>query len=184
MEETVTTQKTEKRQSGRPDRSSSGGRDHHGGRARRAPRERVRSEFEQKIISIRRVTRVVAGGRRFNFSVAIVIGNGRGQVGVGLGKGADTAGAIDKALANARKHMITIPLTKELSIPHEASAKYASSVLTMLPAPGKGLKAGSSVRTVLELGGVKHVSAKIFSRSKNRLNNARAAITALEKLKI
>lgn len=153
-------------------------------RARRAPRERVRSEFEQKIISIRRVTRVVAGGRRFNFSVAIVIGNGRGQVGVGLGKGADTAAAIDKALADARKNMITIPITKELSIPHETSAKFASSTLMMLPAPGRGLKAGSSVRTVLELSGIKHVSAKILSRSKNRLNNARATTAALAKLKI
>lgn len=153
-------------------------------RARRVPRERVRSEFEQKIISIRRVTRVVAGGRRFNFSVAIVIGNGHGQVGVGLGKGADTANAIDKALADARKNMITIPITKELSIPHETSAKFASSSLVMLPAPGRGLKAGSSVRTVLELGGIKHVSAKILSRSKNRLNNARATTAALAKLKI
>lgn len=165
---------------GRNDRGADrGGRS----RARRAPRERVRSEFEQKIISIRRVTRVVAGGRRFNFSVAIVIGNGRGQVGVGLGKGADTAVAIEKALADARKNMITIPITKELSIPHETSAKYASSTLMMMPAPGRGLKAGSSVRTVLELGGIKHVSAKILSRSKNRLNNARATTAALSKLR-
>ncbi len=183
MEE-QTTQQAEKqpnernaREGGRPDRGNRS-------RARRAPRERVRSEFEQKIISIRRVTRVVAGGRRFNFSVAIVIGNGRGQVGVGLGKGADTAAAIEKALADARKNMITIPITKELSIPHETSAKFASSTLMMLPAPGRGLKAGSSVRTVLELSGIKHVSAKILSRSKNRLNNARATTAALAKLKI
>jgi small subunit ribosomal protein S5 len=146
-------------------------------------KERVRNEFEQKIISIRRVTRVVAGGRRFNFSVTIVIGNGRGKVGVGLGKAGDTALAIEKALADAKKHLITIPLTKDNTIPHDVRIKYAASQITMAPAPGRGLKAGSSVRTVLELGGVKHISVKILSRSKNPLNNARATVKALAKLR-
>ncbi len=154
-------------------------------RPRRAPRrdERVRSEFDQKIISIRRVTRVMAGGRRFNFSVAMVIGNKKGKVGVGIGKAGDTQLAIDKAIRNARKNLIEIPLNKNQHIPHDVHVKVASSEVMIMPAPGRGLVAGSSVRTVLELGGVKDVTAKIFSRSKNKLNNARAAIAALKKLK-
>ena len=154
-------------------------------RARRSPRrdERVRSEFEQKIISIRRVTRVMAGGRRFSFSVAIVIGNKKGKVGVGIGKAGDTQLAIEKAVRSARKSLIEIPLNKHQHIPHDVDAKLASSQVMIMPAPGRGLVAGSSVRTVLELGGVKDVTAKIFSRSKNKLNNARAAVAALKKLK-
>lgn len=154
-------------------------------RARRAPRreERVRSEFDQKIISIRRVTRVMAGGRRFSFSVSIVIGNRKGKVGVGIGKAGDTQLAIEKAVRSARKNLIEIPLNKYQHIPHDVSTKLSSSEVMIMPAPGRGLVAGSSVRTVLELGGVKDVTAKIFSRSKNKLNNARAAIAALKKLK-
>ncbi len=154
-------------------------------RARRGNRreERVRSEFDQKIISIRRVTRVMAGGRRFNFSVAIVIGNKKGKVGVGIGKAGDTQLAIEKAVRNARKNIIEIPLNKHQHIPHDVHVKLSSSEVMIMPAPGRGLVAGSSVRTVLELGGVKDVTAKIFSRSKNKLNNARAAILALKGLK-
>lgn len=163
-----------------------------GGDARRNPRrerrpgrrdERVRSEFDQKIISIRRVTRVMAGGRRFSFSVAIVIGNKKGKVGVGIGKAGDTQLAIEKAVRSARKHLIEIPLNKHQHIPHDVHTKLSSSEVMIMPAPGRGLVAGSSVRTVLELGGVKDVTAKIFSRSKNKLNNARAAIAALKQLK-
>ncbi len=154
-------------------------------RARRGTRrdDRVRSEFDQKIISIRRVTRVMAGGRRFSFSVSIVIGNKKGKVGVGIGKASDTQLAIEKAVRNARKNLIEIPLNKYQHIPNDVSKKLASSEVMIMPAPGRGLVAGSSVRTVLELGGVKDVTAKIFSRSKNKLNNARAAVAALKKLK-
>ncbi len=79
--------------------------------------------------------------------------------------------------------MITIPMNKEQHIPHDVHVKYASSEVMIMPAPGRGLVAGSSVRTVLELGGVKDVTAKLFSRSKNKLNNARATIEALKQLK-
>jgi small subunit ribosomal protein S5 len=154
---------------------------------RRNPRRsrndaKARPEFDQKIIDIRRVARVVSGGRRFSFSVAIVIGDGKGSVGVGLGKGGDTALAIEKALRNARKNMIKIPTTKSMSIPYETSAKYSASRVTIKPIPGRGLVAGSSVRSVLELAGLKDVGAKIQSPSKNRLNNARVAIEALRTL--
>ena len=153
-------------------------------RRRSVRRERApRSEFDQKIISIRRVTRVVAGGRRFSFSVAMVIGNKKGSVGVGIGKASDTALAIEKAVRSAKKNLIKVPLSGEMRIPHNINAKYCASEVIIMPAPGKGLVAGSSVRTVLELAGIKNVSAKILSRSKNRLNNAQAAIKALSKLK-
>lgn len=144
--------------------------------------ERTRSEFDQKIVSIRRVTRVVAGGRRFSFSVALISGNRKGSVGVGVGKASDTALAIEKAMRNAKKNMIKVPLTKDTSIMHDVSAKYNASRVSILPARGRGLVAGSSVRNVLELAGVKNVTAKMLSRSKNKLNNARVAIKALAQL--
>lgn len=152
---------------------------------RRGPRRepRAKPEFDQKIIDIRRVTRVVTGGRRFAFSVAIVAGNKKGSVGVGLGKAGDTSLAIDKALRDAKKNMIKINLTKAMSIPHEVRAKYSSARVFIMPAKGRGLLAGSSVRNVLELGGVKDVNAKLLSPTKNRLNNARAAIKALGMLR-
>lgn len=146
--------------------------------------ERTPSEYEQKIIDIRRTARVVAGGRRFSFRVSLVAGNRKGKVGVGLGKAQDTAAAIEKAFRNAKKNIMEVPLTKEGKIPYEVEAKYGSAYIIMKPAPvGRGLVAGSSVRIVLDLAGVKNINAKILSRSKNKLNNARAAIVALKKLK-
>ena len=144
---------------------------------------RIKSEFDQKIISIRRVTRVVTGGRRFSFSVGIVIGDRRGRVGVGLGKASDTPLAIEKAIRDAKKNMIIVKKTANNSIPHEVEAKYGSSRIIIMRAPGKGILAGSSVRTVLEFAGLKEVSSKIFSRSKNKINNAKAAIKALSMLR-
>ncbi|MDP6387861.1 MAG: 30S ribosomal protein S5 [Candidatus Pacebacteria bacterium] len=144
--------------------------------------EKVRSEFDQKIISIRRVTRVVAGGRRFSFSVALVSGNRRGSVGVGVGKASDTALAIEKATRNAKKNMIKVSLDKNMRIAHDIDAKYNASRVAIIPSPEKGLVAGSSVRNVLELAGIKDITAKMLSRSKNKLNNARAAVKALTQL--
>ena len=147
----------------------------------RAPR--ARSEFDQRLITIRRVARVIAGGRRFSFSVAIIIGNKKGKVGVGLGKAGDTTLAIDKAVRNAKKNLITVNRTSDSSIAHDVSAKYCASLVSFIPAPGRGLVAGSSVRPVLELAGITNTIAKIHSGSKNGLNNARAAIEALKALK-
>ncbi len=135
------------------------------------------------MITIRRVSRTVAGGRRFSFSVALIIGNKKGKVGVGLGKAGDTTLAIDKAVRNAKKNMITVKLTKDNSIAHQVSAKYTASRVELLPVRGRGLVAGSSVRPVLELAGITNTVAKIHSGSKNGLNNARAAIEALKALK-
>jgi small subunit ribosomal protein S5 len=143
---------------------------------------RPRNEFEQKMLNIRRVARVATGGRRFSFSVAIVAGDKKGKVGVGLGKANDTSLAIDKALRNAKKNMITVNTTKSFSIAHEVEAKYCSARIVIRPAPGRGVVAGSAVRNVLDLAGIKDVTAKILSGSKNKLNIARAAIDALSKL--
>lgn len=134
------------------------------------------------MIGIRRVARVMAGGRRFNFSVAIVLGDKKGRVGVGVGKAADTQLAIEKATRHAKRNMINLNLTKNRSIPHNVEAKYCASVIQIRPAAGRGLVAGSSVRTVLELAGVSDVTAKLLSRSKNSINNARAAIEALKQI--
>lgn len=170
---------------GGPRRGPGGkGGEGHGPRGKGGPRaERPRSEYDNKIINIRRVTRVAAGGRRFNFSVAIVIGNKKGQVGVGLGKAGDTAAAIDKATRDAKKNLVTINTTKGMSIPHEVGTKYSSARLVIMPAPGRGVTAGSAARIVIELAGLKDVTAKILSGSKNQLNIARAAIQALSSLK-
>lgn len=146
--------------------------------------ERYRPEFDQKIIDIRRVARVVAGGRRFSFSVVVVIGDKKGKVGVGVGKAADTALAIEKAISKAKKSMIQIRRTEEGSIPHETGAKYSSARVIIMPAPGRGLVAGSSVRSVLDLAGVTNVTTKLLSGTKNKLNNAQAAIKALSLLKV
>ncbi|MEI6191132.1 MAG: 30S ribosomal protein S5 [bacterium] len=143
---------------------------------------RPRNEFEQKMLNIRRVARVATGGRRFSFSVAIVAGDKKGKVGVGLGKANDTSLAIDKALRNAKKNMITVNTTKTLSIAHEVEAKYCSARIVIRPAAGRGVVAGSAVRNVLDLAGIKDVTSKILSGSKNKLNIARATIDALAKL--
>ncbi len=143
---------------------------------------RPRNEFEQKMLNIRRVARVATGGRRFSFSVAIVAGDKKGKVGVGLGKANDTSLAIDKALRNAKKNMITVNMTKTFSIAHEVDCKYSSARIVIRPAPGRGVVAGSAVRNVLDLAGVKDVTAKILSGSKNKLNIARAAVEALSRL--
>ena len=140
---------------------------------------RAKPEFDQKIINIRRVTRVVAGGRRFSFSVALVAGDKKGSVGLGLGKAGDTALAINKALRNAKKNMIKLKLTKTMSIPHELSAKFSSSKIALLPNGGRGLVAGSVIRDIVKLSGMKDITGKIVSNSKNKLNNAKAVMEAL-----
>jgi small subunit ribosomal protein S5 len=146
--------------------------------------KKEKSEFDQKIIDISRVARVVSGGRRFSFRVALVAGDRRGRVGVGLGKSSDTSSAIEKAFRNAKKNMISLNLTKDFSLPYSVETKYVSAKILLRPVvSGHGLVAGSAVRNVLELGGVKGVNAKILSRSKNKLNIARATIKALQSIK-
>lgn len=150
---------------------------------RRAPRkQQPRSEYDQRMLAIRRVTRVSSGGRRFSFSVAMAIGDRKGKVGVGIGKAGDTALAIEKAIKDAKKHLVTVPRTSSLSIPHLVEAKYSSAVVSIQPSAGRGLVAGSAVRDLAELAGVNDIVGKVRSGSKNKLNIARATLKALEKL--
>jgi small subunit ribosomal protein S5 len=148
-----------------------------GGSRARAPREKP--EFDSKMISIRRVTRVVSGGRRFSLSVAVVAGDRNGRIGLGTGKAQDTQLAIEKALKQAKRKMMTLRLTKNKALPHDISAKFKSSEVIIMPNKGKGLIAGSSARVIFALAGVKDVTAKFNSGSKNKLNNARATMKAL-----
>jgi len=143
---------------------------------------RSKPEFDQKILNIRRVTRVVAGGRRFSFSVALVAGDKKGSIGLGLGKAGDTALAINKALRNAKKNMIKLNLNKTMSIPHELSAKFSSSHIILRPNKGRGLVAGSVIRDIVKLSGMKDITGKILSNSKNKLNNAKAVMSALSQI--
>lgn len=140
---------------------------------------RPKPEFDQKILDIRRVTRVVAGGRRFSFSVALIAGDKKGGIGLGLGKAGDTSLAINKALRNAKKNMVKLKLTKTSSIPHIVSAKFSSSSVVIMPNKGRGLVAGTVLRDVAKLAGIKDITGKILSKSKNKLNNTKAVMSAL-----
>lgn len=176
-------------QDARPARGGRGRRPERGGKpgARGGrtggKRDMPRSEFDQKTILLRRVARVIAGGRRFSFSAAIVIGDHKGRVGVGIGKGGDTALAMEKAMRDAKKNMVRVKTTESMSIPHDVMAKESSGIVSIRPAPERGIVAGSSVKLVLELAGVKDVTAKILSPSKNKLNIARATVKALASIK-
>lgn len=157
------------------------GADKKGGPRSRGPRrgDKPRSEFDNKLLDIRRVTRVMAGGRRFSFAASVVVGDKKGRVGVGTGKSSDTPLAIEKAIRDAQKKLVRVPLTKDGSIPHDVQAKYASATVSLIPTKSKSVTAGSAVRIVLELAGVKAVTGKILSRSKNKMNIARATVKAL-----
>jgi small subunit ribosomal protein S5 len=145
--------------------------------------KREKSEFEQKVLDIRRVTRVVAGGKRFRFRATVILGDHKGHVGVGVDKGADTSEAIEKASRAARKNLILVPI-KNNTIPHEIIGKFSSAVVLLKPAgEGKGIVAGGPVRVIVGLAGIINVTSKILGTTTNKLNNARAAIEALKKLK-
>ena len=142
-----------------------------------------KTEYEQKLLDVARVVRVVAGGRRFRFRVVMVIGNQKGKVGVGVAKGQDVSLAVEKATAKAKKHLIEIPLLKG-TIPHQVEAKYSSAKVLLKPGrPGRGVVAGGAVRVICNLAGIENISAKIIGRTSNKLNNAQATISALKKLK-
>jgi small subunit ribosomal protein S5 len=139
--------------------------------------------WQERVIQIRRVSKVVKGGKKLSFRAIVVVGNERGQVGVGVGKAADVIGAVRKGVADGKKHLVEVPLTKANSIPHPAKGDGGGAAVIMRPAaPGTGVIAGGAVRTVLELAGVKNILAKQLG-SNNPLNNARAAVNALSGLR-
>lgn len=141
------------------------------------------SEWQERVVQIRRVTKVVKGGKKLSFRAIVVVGNERGQVGVGVGKAGDVIGAVKKGVADGKKHLVDVPLTRSYSIPQPATGAGGGAKVFMRPAaPGTGVIAGGAVRTVLELAGVRNVLAKQLG-SNNPLNNARAAADALSSLR-
>jgi small subunit ribosomal protein S5 len=143
---------------------------------------REKPEFEQKLLDLARVTRVVKGGRRFRFRATLVIGDRKGKVGVGVAKGADVSDAIQKAYNDAKKSMITVKLSGN-TISHDVKMKLGSARVLLKPAQeGRGVIAGGAVRAVVDLAGVRDIVSKSLGTS-NKLNVARATIEALKSLK-
>ncbi len=139
-------------------------------------------KFEEKIVEVKRVTKVVKGGKKLTFRVVVIIGDKKNRVGVGVGRAEDVNLAIDKAILSGKKNLVSIPLTRSYSIPHVIYCSNGSTSIMMRPAgQGTGVIAGGSIRTVLELGGVKNILAKQIGSS-NILNNAKTTILALKLL--
>lgn len=169
-----------------PDKRGGAGRNNReNGRARggRGGRyDRPKDEMEQRILEVARVTRVMAGGKRMNFRACVAIGDKKGNVGVGLGKGADVTMAVNKAVNRAKKVMVNVPM-KDGTIPHAVWHKMGAARLMLKPSKqGRGVVAGGVTRMILELAGVKNVTAKALG-SKNKINNARCTIEALRLLR-
>ncbi|MCF7860304.1 30S ribosomal protein S5 [Patescibacteria group bacterium] len=165
-----------------------GGQDKRSGGARpprrdnRGKRDERRDEFEQRILEIARVTRVMAGGKRMNFRACVAIGDRKGSVGVGLGKGADVTMAVNKAVNRAKKTLVKVPVLND-TIPHMVLQKLGAASIIFKPAKqGRGVIAGGVTRAILELAGVKNVSSKVLG-SNNKVNNARCTLAALDSLR-
>jgi small subunit ribosomal protein S5 len=141
----------------------------------------VEKQYDERVLAVDRVARVVKGGRRFRFRSLVIVGDKKGKVGIGIAKGADVTTATSKATEVAKKNMITVPLYKG-TIPHEVEGKVAGAKLMMKPAaPGTGLIAGASTRAVLEAVGVSNIISKSFGSS-NKINACYAALEALKTL--
>ncbi|MBA4336292.1 30S ribosomal protein S5 [bacterium] len=135
-------------------------------------------EFDEEVVQIDRVTRVVKGGRRLRFRATVVIGNRKGKIGFGIGKSAEVAGAIQKAIAKAKKSLIIVPIFRD-TIPHDIKVKYKASRILMMPAgEGTGIIAGGAVRKIVELAGIKNILSKSFGTN-NRVSNTQATYKAL-----
>lgn len=139
------------------------------------------SEYEEEVLQIDRVTRVVKGGRRLRFRATVIVGNKNGKVGIGIGKSTEVVGAIQKAINQAKKNFLIVPIVKG-TIPHEIRIKYKTAKILMMPAsPGTGIKAGGAVRKIAELAGIKNMLSKMFG-ARNRITNAKATMLALAQL--
>ena len=152
-----------------------------GGRGGR--RGEVNDGTDSKLLDLARVTRVTGGGKRMSFRAVVVVGDRKSKIGIGIDKGKDVSQAIEKATARAKKNMINVVIVNG-TIPHQVEAKVGPAMILLKPQKtGRGLVAGGAVRTICDLAGIKNISSKILSGSKNKLNNARATMEALRKLK-
>ena len=139
-------------------------------------------KYEEKIVQIKRVTKVVKGGKKMTFRAVVIIGDNKHKVGVGIGRAEDVVLAIEKAILNGKKNLIDVPLTTKASVPHVIKASFGACKIMLRPAAqGTGVIAGGSIRTVLELAGIKNIVAKQIG-SNNILNNAKTTILALTAL--
>jgi small subunit ribosomal protein S5 len=130
------------------------------------------TQWQEKVVQVSRVTKVVKGGKKLSFRALVVIGNEKGQVGVGVGKATDVVNAVKKAIADGKRHLVTVPITKDFSIPHYANGRSGAAKVFISPSSiGSGVRAGGSMRTVLELAGIKNILSKQMGSS-NLLNNA------------
>lgn len=165
-------------QRGGGNRQGGGNRGRSGGRP-----DRERSEFDQEILDLARVTRVTKGGKQLSFRACLILGNRKGRVGLGLAKGKDVQIAVDKATRQAKKNMITVPIVHE-TVPHFVVVKFKATSIMLKPAPkGAGIIAGGATRVVLELAGVPNVSSKILGKTKNKIVIAKATFEALKSFK-
>ncbi|MBM4177430.1 30S ribosomal protein S5 [Candidatus Gribaldobacteria bacterium] len=150
----------------------------------RFQRKKMPSEFDSKLLDLARVTRVTKGGKQLRFRAVIVLGNKKGKIGLAVSKGIDVQQAVEKATRLAKKNLIEVPISGS-TIAHEVKAKFGPARVLLRPqGKGRGLVAGGQVRIICQLAGIKDISSKLLSRSRNKLNIAKATIQALEKLKI
>jgi len=146
-------------------------------------RDRQKDDLQTKLLDLARVTRVTGGGKRMRFRAVVIAGDRKGKIGIGIDKGRDVSQAVEKATRKAKKNLISIVIT-DGTIPHEVMAKSGPAIILLKPQmKGRGLVAGGAVRAICDLAGIKNISSKILSGSKNKLNNARATMEALRKLK-
>lgn len=165
-----------------PRKGRRGSRGEGSGPRRDEPRQREQSEWEEKIIQVRRVTKVVKGGKKLSFRAVVAVGNGKGQVGIGVGKAAEVISAIQKGVVDARKSLVKVPLVGT-TIPHQIMGKRGSSKIMLRPAAkGTGVIAGGAARAILELAGVGDVLSKSLG-SRAPLNVARATVNGLSSLR-
>lgn len=151
---------------------------------RKFDNKREKPEYDQQILDLARVTRVTKGGKHLSFRACVVLGNHNGKVGFGVAKGKDVQIGVDKAVQQAKKHMIVIPVVKG-TIPHPITLKYKASTVFLKPAPkGSGIIAGGAVRAMLDLAGVPNVSAKIIGKTKNKISIVKAVFAALQSFKL
>ncbi len=149
----------------------------------RRPLKKKEDDFDSKLLDLARVVRMTAGGRRLRFRAVVIVGDRKGKVALGISKGADVAQAVEKATRLAKKNITSVPIV-DGTIAYEVNAKFGAAKVLLKPqARGRGLIAGGTVRVVCDLVGIKNISAKILSKTKNKLNNARATLKALKKLK-